>query len=470
MLMENLSKLPFEHRVDTLVLSALESNTKGFPELLTSLPGVFPSALLASLRRLHRSEIIGSQHFAMLEHDAKRRRDVHTYCRVLPPPHPLNYEWRFTNESALNILNVACQSTSPNGKILLYGTPGVARASLRSGIPQAVTFLGEDNEVSRILHAENEKRGSHLDFQLCGSRLLCNEADAVIIDPPWYQEYIASMLTSAAFACKVGGKIHFSLAPVGTSRSVYDQRADVIRLAKSLGLELSKIEAGALRYETPFFEANALAASGLAPVAEWRSADLVTFTKVAHVDLLCDTNSLNPDSWQEVTIGRMRLFVKNDAGSDTTGPFRLGQLVPGEVLPSVSRKDPRRRDANVWTSGNRIFKASDPTRILRAVNMDLSSLIIDGRSSKLPKNELDELLRIKYVLSSISQREAEEETSLFDEKSHCPETSTMRRSFTALRTTKFGRAMSTTSSKGIFMRPSTLPYSPSHTCQTSSMG
>lgn len=470
MLTDNLSQLPFEHRVDTLVLNAVDCDTKGFAELLISLPGVFPSALLASLRRLHRSRMIGSRHFAMLEQDAKTRRDVHTYDRVLPPPHPLNYEWRFTNESALNILNVACRSTEPNGKILLYGTPGVARASLGSGIPRSVTFLGEDNEISRILHAENERLGSHLDIQLCGSRLLLNEADAVIIDPPWYQEYIASMLTSAAIACKVGGKIHFSLAPVGTSRSVYDQRSDVIKLAHSLGLELSKIEAGALRYETPFFEANAIAASGLAPVAEWRSADLVTFTKVAHIDLPSDTKSLNPNGWQEVTLGRMRLFVRNDPSCDSDGPFRLGQLVPGEVLPSVSRKDPRRHNANMWTSGNRIFKASDPTRLLRATNMDLSSLIIDGRSSKFPNSELDELLRIKYVLSSISQREAEEETSLFDEKSHCPETSIMRRSFTASKTTKFGRAMSTTSSKGISMLPSISPYSPSHTCQTSSMG
>lgn len=470
MLMDRLSQLPFEHRVDALVSSALESNITGFPELLTNLPGIFPSALLASLRRLRRSAVIGAQHFLMLEHEAKTRRDVHTYDQSLPPPHPLNYEWRFTRESAQFLLNVACRSTSPGGTVLLFGTPGVARASLRSGIPQSITFLGEDNEVSSILRTENEKLGSPLDILLCGDRLPCNDADAVIIDPPWYQEYISAMLTSAAVACKVGGKVYFSLAPIGTSRSVYAQRAEVIRLALSLGLQLERIEAGALRYETPFFEANALSACGLSPVAEWRNADLVAFTKVAHVDVPSDTNCLNTDGWQEVNVGRMRLFIRNNHDCDIAYPFRLQPLVPGEVLPSVSRRDPRRHDANIWTSGNRIFKTNDPSRMLRAVNMDLPSLIYDGRSSKFSKNELDELLRIKYVLSSISQREAEEEAGLFDEKSHCPETLTMRRSFTASRTTKFGRATSITSSKGIFTRPFTLPYSPSHTCQTSSMG
>src|SRR5262249_61566996 len=30
-------------------------------------------------------------------------------------------------------------------------------------------------------------------------------------------------------------------------------------------------------------------------------------------------------------------------------------LVPGDILPSVSRRDKRRRLTGVWTSGNRIF-------------------------------------------------------------------------------------------------------------------
>ena len=31
------------------------------------------------------------------------------------------------------------------------------------------------------------------------------------------------------------------------------------------------------------------------------------------------------------------------------------EAVPGDILDSVSRRDPRRAKADVWTSGNRIF-------------------------------------------------------------------------------------------------------------------
>jgi hypothetical protein len=48
----------------------------------------------------------------------------------------------------------------------------------------------------------------------------------------------------------------------------------------------------------------------------------------------------------------------------------LVSVVPGDVLQSVSRRDSRRRLADVWTSGNRIFACQGRgvlQQILRAV-------------------------------------------------------------------------------------------------------
>src|SRR5207248_3620298 len=55
----------------------------------------------------------------------------------------------------------------------------------------------------------------------------------------------------------------------------------------------------------------------------------------------------------------------------------LRSLVPGDILPTVSRRDPRRKNATVWTSGNRIF-GCDGTATL--------ATIIDGmRAGEAPE-------------------------------------------------------------------------------------
>ncbi len=61
----------------------------------------------------------------------------------------------------------------------------------------------------------------------------------------------------------------------------------------------------------------------------------------------------------------MRVFIR---GCDDMLPdeVNLISLVKGDILPTVSRRDPRRRQADVWTSGNRIFQTDNPRLVLEA--------------------------------------------------------------------------------------------------------
>ena len=58
-----------------------------------------------------------------------------------------------------------------------------------------------------------------------------------------------------------------------------------------------------------------------------------------------------------------RIRLLNDAAFRDP---RLKSLVPGDILPTVSRRDPRRQQVDVWTSGNRVF-ACDGLNVLELI-------------------------------------------------------------------------------------------------------
>lgn len=90
--------------------------------------------------------------------------------------------------------------------------------------------------------------------------------------------------------------------------------------------------------------------------------------------------------WAEVGIGRMGLFIRGvgEARTDHAGLISL----EGDVLPTVSRRDPPRRLANVWTSGNRIFRTNNPQLVCEAAiwclerRWALASSLCSGALSK----------------------------------------------------------------------------------------
>ncbi len=115
------------------------------------------------------------------------------------------------------------------------------------------------------------------------------------------------------------------------------------------------------RYLSPPFERNALAASGLERLPpEWRRGDLVTLRSSGHRGKYTPPET-DADRWPEVAIGQVRFRVRGSArpGSPSVSP-QLGTIVRGDVLDSVSRRDPRRSTADVWTSGNRVFSCGSP--------------------------------------------------------------------------------------------------------------
>jgi hypothetical protein len=77
---------------------------------------------------------------------------------------------------------------------------------------------------------------------------------------------------------------------------------------------------------------------------------------------------VDSNSWSEHRFDRVRLRIHRNAAAQGQDP-RLRALIAGDVLPTVSRRDHRRAQVRVWTTGNRIFGCDAP-RILCALLED----------------------------------------------------------------------------------------------------
>lgn len=359
-------RIEFSRFVDREVLAIANAGVKSFAETLRRLPSVYPTELLASIDRLARRRAISPQWIDTVRSEATQPTSNWQEGRsLLPLPHPLDFEWRYSSDSSRDLLHLAIDLTPPEGHVLLYGTPGLAVEALSLSLNRRISFLGEDNVVTQRLTLLNQTVGSPLTIGFSRNGVPQASADVVLVDPPWYMDFIGPMLRATAVACRPEGIVLISLPPIGTRPTAGVERATIDQIAMRLGFDLLDCQPLAIDYDTPFFERNALAAAGVHSPARWRRGDLLVLRRVRSVSCSSKFVSHGQQDWIEASIDRMRLFVRSDNVA-VTGNRGLVSLIDGDILPSVSRRDPRRRYAQVWTSGNRVFQTDNPGLVLEA--------------------------------------------------------------------------------------------------------
>lgn len=407
----SVSQTAFTAKVDGLICAAISNGARNFATLLHGLPAVYPTEVLASLDRLAAGGMIDTAFAASVRQQAAASdSDVIEGRSLLPLPHPLDFEWRFTPDAARSLLNRAAEMTPAGGNILLFGTPGLAVEALTLPIDRHLAFLAESNCVTDRISELNRATGSPLSIAFCIGGLPRESADAVLLDPPWYLDFVRPMLAAAAHACRPGGVILISLPPDGTRASAEADRQAAVAFGRRLGLDPIEHRALAIGYETPFFERNALATAGIYPPQHWRRGDLLAFRKTRTPTRHHLAASAQRRDWTEVGIGRMRLFVRA-SGEMLPGEAFLTSLIDGDVLPTVSRRDPRRRLAQVWTSGNRIFRTNNPQLVLEAAISCADETMGSGVQPHLwgTIQEREQLERIADELRALAALEAQEE-------------------------------------------------------------
>lgn len=347
----------FEDAVDGWVLDAIACEVRTFNQLLASLPGVYPSVALHSLQRLASTQRISTELLADILKPTKQKLEPLTdsYHQIsLPVPHPLDYDWRFSDAAVQHLLNQCAKLSGSNETVALIGTPSLLRMGIEQSYPRQLILLEASRATTDSL-ASSVPQAQVLRCDAIEDPLPKLNAATVVLDPPWYPEHIQSFLWAACQLCKIGGHILISMPPVGTRPGIEREWTNTLDWAQQMGLALVKRAPVALSYVTPPFELNGLKAEGVHGVSrEWRRGDLAVFCRTHQTQVPRPTVLPQKDSWIEEVLLGVRVRVRQPDSSGFADPSLIS-VVPGNVLQSVSRRAPHRQLADVWTSGNRIF-------------------------------------------------------------------------------------------------------------------
>lgn len=403
----------FDMKVQSWIISQLHDQALNFQKLLERLPGVYPTVAVRAVRQLSASGQLSHSIAERLIKESSSEASGRLALRsFLPLPHPLDFEWRFTPDSSRYLLDLAENSAGTGKTILLFGTPGVALEALSGCSDQDMIFMGEDNAVTQRIRSFSQAVGGNLRTHVCGGIAPHEVAEVVIVDPPWYLDFIRPMLAAAATACRKSGLVFVSLPPVGANKSAEETRKKTESFALRHGLQSIEHLEGAVSYETPFFEANALRAAGFSFTDAWRRGDLVIFRKIFEHSRETTTASLRKIRWTGRRVGRMRIYVRGDR--PCTGVRGLRSIIKGDILPTVSRRDRRRTNASVWTSGNRIFYTDNPTLLLKAADSLSGENDCAGGQADLQHSAAEQkaIERVADILSGLAEQEAAEERAM----------------------------------------------------------
>lgn len=394
---------PSQHyaaRVEEWVFSAL--GTAQWSDFLRCLPGVYPSDALAALRRIGLRDDVSAftreaANTILIEARTSDDRPPYqpwrTGGRPLAVPHPLDFEWRFTPDSADALLDRCASVSNSAAPVVLIGAPTVFVRAVERGEGHRYTLLDKNRAtVGRLLGAY--PRAQAFVHDACVDPPPRCAADVSLLDPPWYDPHVRGFLWTASLSTRPGGTILLSLPPVGTRPGILEERAALFAWVRGLGLDLVDLEEGRIAYVSPPFEWNALSAEGIGGCPhDWRCGDLATL-RLREDSCEVERPAVAPmaDPWPEIEVRGVRVrFSPSSAVHDS--PPSLLSIVPGDVLPSVSARDDRRQAATVWTSGNRVFACSNPLRLRADLQSALGAGAAGGAYSAATGQLLDVILR-----------------------------------------------------------------------------
>ena len=377
--------------VDTWIRDALSAGELGFGELVKMLPGVDPALVASQLRK---SPALDTKvHWPEVAHSDQQESD-------LPVPHPLDFDWRFTPPTIAALTSELVGRTA----VTLVGTPSLW-ISLKGRLPSSRLHLLDANPLLvRPPRSGVSKSQVRIVDVLTDPIPRIAPAEVVVVDPPWYPEVIEGFLWVAASLAIEGGEVWLSVPAPGTRPGVLMEREKLLEQAASYGLKLRSLREGALRYACPPFERATLRASGMLRFvpADWRKGDLFIFERIGSI--VGDRPLAHQQRWTECSLEGVRIRV------DTTSPARgenpqLISLLEGDVISSVSRRDPLRSVVRVWTSGNRVFGCEAPHRFLKIVEALHRKRTIPSSFSEVAARllVLVDLERREYICSDDSR-------------------------------------------------------------------
>ena len=408
------SMATYEHDIDRWIIGACRAGAQDFWDLVSLLPAVYPTIVQQAVERLIASSSVPA--YLAVERPTWKSSGVSSAeVPGLPNPNPLAFDWRYTRDTAGELLERVVASTDPTGTVGLLGSPSVYEMAALRKAPRQFILLDQNGSLS-IIGPQSLVGSIFRRCDMLHDAIDMPEVQAVLADPPWYEDETLAFLRTAARICADQGKVLLSSAPFGVRPGIQEERDRIVRAAKESGLRFLGTEPHVLSYATPFFEHNALRAAGFAHVMpNWRRGDLLTFQR-AGGSFSGPTNPMLPvPEWAQFDVRGATIWVRPRDQQGFVDPS-LVPVVPGDILPTVSRRDVRREAADVWTAGNRIYRCKGShilSIILHSISVSEAPLEAVRRSLQ---HSLDHLEAAK-VETSIVQVESIVQTELQEMRS-----------------------------------------------------
>jgi hypothetical protein len=353
-------------------------------DVFVRMRGAFPTVVWSRLTAWPRGRLVS--------HGNSETGPFRREC--IPELHPLDFEWYFTQDCAASLADMLC---SRGTGMLCLGTPTVAVEAQRRG--QTVALVDRSPHVAQRFPILKQVFQLHVMDVHRAERMLGNY-DVVVFDAPWYIGDTSDWLSVAGRLAKTGGVIAFSLFPPLVRPTAASERDLLLTLAARIGA-VTLLE-GAVAYETPLFESEALHAAGISGFGDWRRGDLVIIKKRATLARPPKTGGRphGAEAWRTYVIGHQVVKLRCQA---RPGLHRRGLVRPlpdarDFVFTSVSAHDRRRLLIDLWTSRNKVARIAD----LQAMASILESLE-KGES-------LEVVIRSHYRAESTRRRARLEDT------------------------------------------------------------
>jgi hypothetical protein len=282
----------------------------------------------------------------------------------LPVGHPGDYEWRFTESTADMLLSMVSDPMDRGGTIMHVGAPTTFMLGIRAYHQYRHVLLDSNISLINALMPQKRREDEIVRVDLSAKAIRGFNAAAAIVDPPWYPGDTIVFLSAISNACCDGASILLCQPTEATRPGVNEERQNLLSELIALGLEHTGTQVARVRYLTPHFEAMSLAMTlrDVSVPAVWRKGDLLLLKKTAPCER--EITPAQPDYvWREARFGPVRIKLRSSGAND------LESIVPGDVLDTVSRRDPVRARIGFWTSGNRVFNLAHPMRIASFIGL-----------------------------------------------------------------------------------------------------